>query len=199
MEAERSVAGKPFALSPEQQTALSVNGGLVVILGNSGAGKTTMMEAIRRDAHAAGRPIRGVTIAQAAAIRLEVQAGFGAVNTAFALLADNPRRELIPRNGVLVIDEAAMVDSRTMRALLRLARERNTNVVAIGDPRQIQAVGAGGCWAILQAAAREAGTFAELTQKRRQIHDWHQRAVALTSRAIEREDEPTVRTRRATP
>jgi hypothetical protein len=72
-----------------------------------------------------------------------------------------------------------------------VARERNTNVVAIGDPRQIQAVGAGGCWGILQAAAREAGTFAELTENRRQIHDWHQRALALTSRAIEREDAPT--------
>jgi hypothetical protein len=47
------------------------------------------MEAIRRDAQAAGRPIRGVTIAQAAAIRLEVQARFGSGNTAFALLADN--------------------------------------------------------------------------------------------------------------
>jgi hypothetical protein len=89
MEAERSVPGKPFALSAEQKTGLSVNGGLVVILGNSGAGKTTIMEAIRRDAQAAGRPIRGVTIAQAAAIRLEVQARFGSGNTAFALLADN--------------------------------------------------------------------------------------------------------------
>jgi hypothetical protein len=104
------------------------------------------------------------------------------------LLADNPKRELIPRNGVLVIDEAGMVDSRTMRALLRLARERDTAVVAIGDPRQIQAVGAGGPWRILEAAAREAGTFAQLTDNRRQLQDWHQRAVALTSHAIARED-----------
>jgi hypothetical protein len=188
MESDRSVPEKPFTLSEEQKNALSVHGGLTVVLGNSGAGKTTIMEALRRDAEAAGRSIRGVTIAQAAAIRLEVEAGFGAVNTAFALLADNPRRELVPRKGVLVIDEAGMVDSRTMRALLRLARERETAVVAIGDPRQIQAVGAGGAWRILEAAARAAGTFAELTENRRQRQEWHQRAVALTSHAIERED-----------
>ncbi len=190
MEAERSAPGKPFVLSEEQRTALALNGGLVVILGHSGAGKTTAMEAIRRDAQAAGRSIRGVTIAQAAALRLEVEAGFGSVNTAYALLADGPHRELIPKNGVLVIDEAGMVDSRTMRALLRVARERNSIVVAIGDPRQIQAVGAGGCWKILETAARAAGTFAELTENRRQIHDYQRRAVALTSRAIEREDAP---------
>ena len=188
MEAERSTPSEPFLLSDEQREALSKSGGLVVILGRSGAGKTTAMEALRRDAEAAGRPIRGVTIAQAAAIRLEVEAGFGCVNTAFALLADGPRRELIPRNGTLIIDEAGMVDSRTMRALLRLASDRDTSVVAIGDPRQIQAVGAGGAWRILEAAARDAGTFAELTENRRQQHDWHRDAVALTSHAIEHEN-----------
>jgi hypothetical protein len=190
MEKERSVPGKPFALSTEQRTAVSLHGGLVVVLGKSGSGKTTAMEALRRDAEAAGRPIRGVTIAQAAAIRLEVEAGFGAVNTAYALLADGPHRKLIPHKGVLVVDEAAMVDSRTMRALLRVAWERGTDVWAVGDPTQQQAVGAGGCWKILADAARAAGTFAELTENRRQQHDWHQRAVALTSNAIEREDAP---------
>jgi len=110
------------------------------------------------------------------------------VNTAFALLADGPRRELIPRNGILIIDEAGMVDSRTMRVLLRLASDRDTSVVAIGDPRQIQAVGAGGAWRILETAAREAGTVAELTENRRQHHAWHREAVALTSHAIEHED-----------
>ncbi|HEY4434048.1 MAG TPA: AAA family ATPase, partial [Candidatus Cybelea sp.] len=188
METDRSTPEKPFRLSVEQRDALSKHGGLVVLLGNSGAGKTTIMEAIRRDAEAAHRPIRGVTIAQAAALRLEVEAGFGCVNTAFALLADSAKRELIPRKGILVIDEAGMVDSRTTRTLLRIARERETVVVAIGDPRQIQAVGAGGAWRILEAAARKAGTFAELTENRRQIHEWHRRAVALVSHGIEREN-----------
>jgi hypothetical protein len=75
MESDRSKPSEPFRLSDEQRDALSKSGGLVVILGRSGAGKTTAMEAIRRDAEAAGRPIRGVTIAQAAAMRLEVEAG----------------------------------------------------------------------------------------------------------------------------
>jgi hypothetical protein len=103
-------------------------------------------------------------------------------------MTSTPLRGISSRRGVIGEQCERRVQGR---ALLRLARERNTNVVAIGDPRQIQAVGAGGCWGILQAAAREAGTFAELTENRRQIHDWHQRAVALTSRAIEREDAPT--------
>ncbi|WP_285740869.1 AAA family ATPase, partial [Kitasatospora phosalacinea] len=46
--------------------------------------------------------------------------------------------------GVLVIDEAGMVDDRALAALLRHARETGTKVVAIGDPQQLRAVGIGG-------------------------------------------------------
>jgi len=191
MEAERSSDGTPFRLSAEQREALAHAGQLVAIKGRPGVGKTTLMEIIRRDAE--GRRVQGITVAQAAAVRLEVEAGFACVNSAFALLADHPRRELVPRNGVLVLDEAGMIDSRTMHALLHLARERETTVVALADPRQIPPVGAGGAWHILEAATRAAGTYSELNEIRRQRHSWHRDAVHLVSDAIEQRDEALFR------
>ena len=191
MEAERSLGAAPFRLSSEQHEALLHPGQLVAIKGRPGVGKTVLMEAIRRDAESAGRKIQGITIAQAAAVRLEVEAGFECVNSAFALLADRPKRELVPKNGTLVLDEAGMIDSRTMRALLALAAERNTSVVALADPRQIPPVGAGRAWHIVEAAARAAGTYSELNDIRRQQRPWHRDAVHLVSDAIDQRDEPT--------
>lgn len=192
LEASRSTPEAPFRLSDEQRHALSRHGGLVAIRGVPGAGKTTLMKALEIECKAASRPIRGVTIAQAAAIRLEVEAGFESVNTAFALLADSPHKELIPRGGILIVDEAGMVDSRTMHALLRLARDRVTDVWAIYGLNQSQPVAAGGSARILEEAAREAGTFAELRENRRQKHAWHRDAVSLVGGAIDREDAPTL-------
>lgn len=190
IEAERSAAsGKAFRFSAEQRTALARTGHLSVLQGRPGVGKTLLMEVLRREAEAQGRKIAGITIAQAAAERLQVTAGFATVNSAFALVADNPKRELLPRNGTLVLDEAAMLDSRTMQRIVALAHERNTKVVAIGDPRQIQAVGAGGPFHILADAARETGTFAELNEIRRQKNAWHVDAVHLVSDAIEQKSE----------
>jgi hypothetical protein len=191
MEGERTVGIMPFRLSTEQRDALMHTGQLVAIKGRPGVGKTVLMEAIRRDAETAGRKIQGITVAQAAAARLEVEAGFECVNSAFALLADQPKRELVPKNGILVLDEAGMIDSRTMRALLRIAEERNTSVVALADPRQIPPVGAGGAWHIIEAAARSAGTYSELNDIRRQQRPWHREAVHLVSDAIDQRDEPT--------
>ena len=167
LEADRTAQkGEPFRLSAEQRAALSHNGGLTVLLGKPGVGKTTIMETLRREADVIGRKIHGITVAQAAAIRLEVAAGFRCVNSAFALVGDHPRRELIPRDGILVLDEAPMMDNRTVRAIVALARERNTVVVALGDHRQIQSIGPGGAWHILAAAAQRAGTFSELNEIR---------------------------------
>jgi hypothetical protein len=90
-----------------------------------------------------------------------------------------------------VLDEAAMFDSRTMRSIIALAHERNTSVVAIGDHRQINAVGAGGAFHVLESAARDVGTFSELNEIRRQKRKWHLDAVHLIADAIETKDERT--------
>ncbi|WP_175420903.1 ATP-dependent DNA helicase [Streptomyces griseus] len=45
---------------------------------------------------------------------------------------------------VLVVDEATMVDDRAAEVLMREAARTGTKVIGIGDPLQLQAIGAGG-------------------------------------------------------
>lgn len=52
----------------------------------------------------------------------------------------------LPAGGVLVVDEASMVSSMHMAALTSAARHSNTRILAVGDPAQLDAVGAGEGW-----------------------------------------------------
>jgi hypothetical protein len=189
MEAERTArTGVPFRFSDDQRDGLRSNKSLTVLLGLPGVGKTTLMELLQREAQVTGRTVVGITLAQAAANRLQSEAGFECVNSAYALLHDSPSRELIPRNGLTVVDEGYMLDSRSMLPLLRTARERNSSVQTLGDTHQISPIGAGGAFRILVAAAKEAGSYSELTLIHRQKREWHRDAVYEMAVAVEYAD-----------
>lgn len=190
-EAKQSTAAAPFRLSTEQRDGLGLleRGACVVLEGLPGTGKTTVMSAVRELAEAQGRRIVGLTLSQAAAERLESEAGFGCVNTARARIMEQGGEEVIPRRGIVVVDEAAMVDSRAMARIVELAKERESVVFAIGDTRQLQPIDAGASFRILRDVAHEAGAYAELRDVQRQKRDWHREAVVLLADAIAERDE----------
>jgi len=80
-----------------------------------------------------------------------------------AELAEHKTREVTARDVVLV-DEAGMIGSRQMSALMQHTEKIGFKLVLIGDEKQLQAVSAGGAF---QVAQREAG-YAELSDNRRQ-------------------------------
>ena len=55
----------------------------------------------------------------------------------------------LPRGGVVVVDEASMVDTRTLADLLRLTQAAGGTLVLVGDPAQLPEVGAGGLFTAL--------------------------------------------------
>ena len=60
--------------------------------------------------------------------------------------------------GVTVIhDEAALASTREQAWLFKTVSESGARIVAIGDPRQSQAVGAGGLWSEIEQTAESAG------------------------------------------
>lgn len=78
---------------------------------------------------------------------------------------------------VVVVDEAGMVDSRKLAALLEIAQTAGAKLVLVGDHRQLQPIEAGG----LFRAITERITTANLTEIRRQVEPWARdaaRAVA---------------------
>jgi ATP-dependent exoDNAse (exonuclease V) alpha subunit len=72
-----------------------------------------------------------------------------------SLVGSLMRGGVLPRRGVVVLDEAAMAPTRQTAALLEAAQEADCKVIAIGDPGQLHSVQAGG-W--MQAVGRKVGT-----------------------------------------
>ncbi len=183
---ESAKRGGRFELSTEQRAALEAlaQGSLVVMDGLPGVGKTTIQGAVQVLGEQTRREVVGLTLSQAAAERLESEAGFKCVNTARARILEEGRIPVIPHGGIVVVDEAAMVDSRANGRILQLARERGCLVLEIGDVRQLQPIDFGASFRIVREAAQEAGTYSELRDIQRQRRDWHKDAVVTLADAI---------------
>jgi ATP-dependent exoDNAse (exonuclease V) alpha subunit len=157
-------------------SALTSSGaGVQVVVGRAGAGKTFALDAARAAWEAAGHRVIGTALAARAAA--ELQAGAGIPSTTLdRLLADlerpGPLAGLAPRT-VVVLDEAGMVETRKLGRLLTHAERWGAQVVAVGDPRQLPEVGAGGAF----AALAEQLPAIELTENRRQHETWERDAL----------------------
>ncbi|GIF08863.1 hypothetical protein Asi03nite_64010 [Actinoplanes siamensis] len=176
--------GAGHQLSAEQRaviTRLATAGhGIDTVVGVAGAGKTTIMSALRTAYEAEGLTVAGAATAAVAAKNLEAGADIESRTVASWLrrIAEGPGLEDV---AVLVVDEAAMVDDRHMAALATEAYRTGTKIVAIGDPLQMKAVGVGGTF----AAVHEAIGGLSLTENRRQS-DVDERAALETWRADQR-------------
>ena len=166
-------------------------GSLIAIEGLPGVGKTTIQGAVRALGEQLGCEVVGLTLSQAAAERLESEAGFRCVNTARARILEEGNSPVIPTKGIVVVDEAAMIDSRANAKILQLARERGSIVLEIGDVRQLQPIDFGASFRIVREAALDAGTYSELREIQRQERAWHRDAVVELADGIAERDENT--------
>ena len=67
----------------------------------------------------------------------------------------------------VIHDEAALASTREQIRLLREVEASGARLIAVGDPRQNQPVGAGGLWTRLEHTTRRAGAHVELTRNQR--------------------------------
>lgn len=174
-----STTDRQFRFSAEQRAVvmrlLTAGHAVDAVIGVAGAGKTTLMQAARAGWEAAGLRVVGASTAAVAAANLAAEAGI-ASQTIAAWTREVSGGRGLHGVGVLVIDEAAMVDDRALASLLLHAAGTDTKVVAVGDPLQLRAVGIGGGFARIH---RIVGGL-ELTENRRQrdvveraaLQDW---------------------------
>lgn len=147
---------KGFALRDEQRVAfIHAAGGaqLSIIEGAAGTGKSQTLAALRVGYEAAGHRVLGLAPSGAAAAELEKSSGIES-RTIHALLMrlenDNPqKREVLSATDVLVVDEAGMVDTRTMHKLLGFAEAAGAKVVLTGDSKQLESVGSASTFQML--------------------------------------------------
>jgi len=147
---------------------------VVCVVGHAGAGKTVALgalaDAFRRDGYVA----LGAAPSGVAAANLETETGVPSV-TLHRLLAETWGRGGLPRECLLVVDEAGMADTRTLSKVLWQVSHADAKLVLVGDPAQLPAVGPGG----LFAALVEQNGAIELHDNHRQHDQLERRALTL--------------------
>ncbi len=148
--------------------------GVDVVVGKAGAGKTYGLSAAAAAWRASGIEVVGCALAARAAAELQAGAGIPAVTIA-RLLRDIEQRgaHAVLAGRVVVDDEAGMIGTRTLAALLEHSRDVRCKVVLVGDPRQLPEIQTGGLYAAL--ARRQPGI--ELVENRRQQRPWERDAL----------------------
>lgn len=171
-----ALRSRPF-LSAEQQDAVAHvtgNGRIAVVVGLAGAGKSTMLAAAREAWEAGGYRVYGAALAGKAAEGLEESSGIASRTLASWQRSWEHGFDPIGAKDVFVIDEAGMVGSRQLAHFVAGADRAGAKIVLVGDPEQLQPIGAG---AAFRAIAERTG-FAQLEGVRRQGEDW-QRAASV--------------------
>ena len=176
---EETLAQRP-SLSEEQHAMVSKlvtsGAGVDIVIGKPGTGKTFALEAARAAWVRSGYQVIGCSTAARAAVELETHSGI-ASTTIMSLLMDieRDRGGGLTSDTVVVIDEAAMVGTRTLAELLSPAREAGAKVVLVGDDRQLPEIASGGAF----RGIKNRSPVIELTEVRRQEHQWERDALDL--------------------
>ena len=153
------------------------------MVGPAGLGKSRSIGAARAAWESAGVRVRGVASSAVAAGVLSEQAELRSETLARFLLDASLGQARLCRGDVVVCDEASMVATKDLAALLTYVHRAEAKLVLVGDHLQLGAVGAGGLFRLLVADARTA----ELNTVRRFSEPWEAEA---TSRL--RDKDPTV-------
>ena len=150
---QRLVAALGRDLSSAQVAAASAaagRGGLELIVGPAGAGKTTALAAAAKSLKLQQRSLFGAAPTASAAAVLATETGMAA-DTLDKLLTEHaisdrpPSPEYDPpARATLVVDEAGTVSTPKLAEQARLADEKQWRVILVRDPRQFAAVERGG-------------------------------------------------------
>lgn len=170
-----------YTLNDEQKNALrhaTRSNGFAVIEGRAGTGKSHQMNAIRETYERDGYDVIGLgpTNVVAADIRA---AGFRTGRTvALEMTLQAHDRTSWDRNTVVMIDEAAMLDTKSLESVTDAAAKSGAKLILIGDSRQFESVAYGGMMRHLIARH----SSAELEQIERQQSDWQRTASIQLSK-----------------
>ena len=183
----RRLAKHGARLSSEQQQALELACGdrqVVIIQGQAGTGKSTLLQAVALAHHADGRQVIITSTAAAAAERLardlaEVGVSAPAYSTMALQHAIASGQVHINAETTVIHDEAALASTREQQQLLDTIEQRYARLIIVGDPQQSKPVGAAGLWSRLEHLAQAQHSRVELSINLRAHDPDDQRDQAL--------------------
>lgn len=112
--------------------------------GWAGTGKTTMLKAVGHIYKEAGFGLIGTALSASAALNLERETGIQSNTLAGLLLAIENGSMKLSTKSIVVLDEAGLVGSREFALLQQHVVDAGAKLIAIGDPKQLQPIEAGG-------------------------------------------------------
>ena len=144
-DAKWSIEAQPAAMLGDDQVAAveavtSSTSQVATVIGPAGAGKTTLLQSVADSYAAAGREIAVLALAANAAQVVTEETGIPATTIATWRVGGAD----LPRDGLVIIDEASMVPTLTLRDLCRTAAFYNSRVALVGDYAQMGSPEAGG-------------------------------------------------------
>jgi len=155
---------------------------VICVVGLAGAGKTTATHAVATAFARAGIAVLGAAPSGVAAEKLQDETGIPST-TLHRLLDVACNEGGLPHRCVLIVDEAAMAETRTLAPLLEFVEHAEGKAILIGDPHQLPAVGAGGLFAGI--VEREGAVV--LSENRRQHDPLEQDALARVRSGVGRD------------
>jgi len=123
-----------------------------IIRGAAGSGKTTLMKEAIPKIEATGKHVTVVAPSSDASRGVLRQEGFAGAETVARLLIDEKMQQQL-KGQVLWVDEAGLLGTKDMLAILEMATKNNTQVILGGDTRQHASVVRGDALRILTTVA----------------------------------------------
>jgi Ti-type conjugative transfer relaxase TraA len=149
--------------------------GLCVIDGQAGTGKSYTVAAVREIYEASGRTVIGLAPTNAVAQDM-ARDGFHRAGTVHSeLFALNNGRRQWDNRTIVMVDEAAMIDTKLMAELTRHASTASAKLILVGDDRQLASIDRGGMF----GALKDRYGAAALTGVTRQRKDEDRRAATM--------------------
>ena len=124
-----------------------------IVQGHAGAGKSTALTPVRYALEAEGKDVIGCALQGKTAKGLQESTGIRSQTIASLLIElegyttddgrqIDPTRKLSSKS-VVIVDEAAMVDTRTLARLQTLTHAAGASLLLVGDEKQVPPVAAG--------------------------------------------------------
>lgn len=136
-----------------------------VVEGSAGAGKSFTMEAVKSVYEGQGYTLHGLALSWTAAGVLSDEAKIEHTRAIEGFVRDVANGKVqLDAKSVVIVDEAGLVGSRHMSAILTAAKEAGAKVILTGDSKQLAPVEAGGA---VEAIIEEIGS-ARIDEVRRQ-------------------------------
>lgn len=152
---------------------------ITCVQGDPGTGKTTGMQAVRIAAEQAGWKVKGLAPSDKA--RDELAAVGVESETIQQVTQSEVWWDAVNAKTLIIMDESAMVDSRTMNIALEKAQTKGARLVAIGDVKQMLSVEAGTPFKLMCEQAQKGPSFVQMTEMSRARND-HMKQLHIFSR-----------------